>query len=82
MTRYEEIAIFMLETRGTVRTAAKKYNISKSTAHVHVTKYLEKVNYSLYLEIRKLLDYNASQKAVRGGEATRSKYRSLQSLDS
>ena len=72
--RCEMIAIYMLENKATVRAAAKKFGVSKSTVHMDVSKRLERVNPSLFLEVRQVLDVNKAQRHIRGGIATREKY--------
>lgn len=74
--RTQEIAVYMLETGATVRAAAARFGISKSTVHKDLTERLEDVNRSLYLRVRELLDRNKAERHLRGGEATRKKYRS------
>ncbi len=72
--RCEQIALYMLENNATVRKAASRFGISKSTVHKDVTGTLKKYNYRLYLKVKELLDVNKSERHVRGGEATRKKY--------
>lgn len=72
--RCESIAIYMLENRGTVRSAASYFGISKSTVHKDVTQTLKKVNRSLYERVNELLETNKSERHIRGGEATKRKY--------
>ncbi len=75
--RCEEIALYMLENKETVRGAAANFGISKSTVHKDVTSVLKKYNYRLYLEIKSLLDINKAERHMRGGEATRKKYNEI-----
>ena len=70
-----ELAIYMIENRTTVREAAKKFGISKSTVHKDVSERLEKINPVLAKEVRKILDANKAERHIRGGEATREKYK-------
>ncbi len=72
--RCEIIARYMIENGATVRAAAVVFGISKSTVHKDVTRILERENKSLYLEVKKLLETNKSERHMRGGEATRMKY--------
>jgi putative DeoR family transcriptional regulator (stage III sporulation protein D) len=69
-----EIANFIIEEKATVRQAAKKFGVSKSTIHKDVTERLLQVNPSLAGEARKVLDMNKSERHIRGGLATREKY--------
>lgn len=75
---YEQRAIelgeYITETRATVRAAAKKFGISKSTVHSDVTVRLRRVDPDLYGEVRKVLDVNKEERHLRGGMATREKY--------
>jgi putative DeoR family transcriptional regulator (stage III sporulation protein D) len=72
--RAVELAEYILETKATVRQAAKKFGVSKSTVHKDVTERLLRINPGLAAEIRKILDVNKSERHIRGGLATREKY--------
>ncbi len=65
---------YIIESKATVRSAAKKFGISKSTVHKDVSQRLKSVNPGLYREVREILDTNKSQRHIRGGMATRNKY--------
>ena len=73
--RTVEIAQYIIENKVTVRTAAKKFGISKSTVHKDVTERLKKINPVLAEETKKVLDENKAERHIRGGEATRQKYK-------
>lgn len=73
--RTQEIAVFMLETGATVRRAAERFGVSKSTVHKDLTQRLEGFDSSLWQRVRALLDRNKAERHLRGGEATRKKYR-------
>ena len=73
-----DVARYILENRSTVRAAAKEFGISKSTVHKDVTQRLEKVNPFLFAEVRVLLDVNKAERHIRGGLATRRKYKGEQ----
>ena len=73
-----DVAEYILENRSTVRAAAKEFGISKSTVHKDVTQRLEKVNPFLFAEVRVLLDVNKAERHIRGGLATRRKYKGEQ----
>ena len=75
--RAEEIGLYIMQTSSTVRNAAKRFGISKSTVHTDVTKRLENINPSLFEEVRKVLEINKAQRHIRGGIATRQKYKDL-----
>ena len=72
--RAVEIAKYIIETRATVRQAATKFGISKSTAHKDYTDRLVQINPGLAQEVRLVLDVNKQERHIRGGLATREKY--------
>lgn len=74
--RAKVLATYIIETKSTVRQAAKKFNISKSTVHKDISERLQKVNPSLASEAKKILEINKSERHIRGGMATKMKYES------
>ena len=72
--RAEELALYLIENRTTVRDAAKKFGISKSTVHKDISERLPHFNRALYLQVKEVLDVNKAQRHIRGGMATREKY--------
>ena len=68
---------YIIESKATVRSAAKKFGISKSTVHKDVSQRLKSVNPNLYKEVREILENNKNQRHIRGGIATRNKYMML-----
>ena len=70
-----QIAVYIISTGATVCTAAKEFGISKSTVHKDLSERLPGYNNSLYIQVRKILDLNKAQRHIRGGMATREKYR-------
>lgn len=70
-----ELANFIIENNTTVRAAAKRYGISKSTVHKDVTERLEYIDRTLYHRVRKVLEQNKAERHIRGGNATRRKYK-------
>lgn len=70
-----ELAVYMIETGATVRAAAQYFGISKSTVHKDLTQRLPQVNRNLYVQVRQILDINKQERHIRGGMATRKKYR-------
>ena len=70
-----ELAVYIIETGATVRAAAKHFGISKSTVHKDLTYRLKQHNYKLYLQVREILDKNKQERHIRGGMATRRKYK-------
>ena len=73
--RAERLALYIIETRTTVRAAAAKFGISKSTVHKDISERLPQFNRTLYLQVKEVLDVNKAQRHIRGGIATRKKYR-------
>ena len=73
-TRACELAVYMIETGATVRSAAKHFGISKSTVHKDLSQRLPKINKVLYTKVRRVLDENKAQRHIRGGIATKNKY--------
>lgn len=76
--RAMEIAQYIIENNATVRQAAKKFGISKSTVHKDITDRLIQISPSLAAETRKVLDVNKSERHIRGGLATKEKYLRLE----
>ena len=70
-----ELAVYMIETGATVRAAARHFGISKSTVHKDLTQRLEQYNHVLYQQVREILDVNKQERHIRGGMATRRKYK-------
>lgn len=70
-------AIYIIETGATVRDAAKKFQMSKSSIHKDMTERLPQINHALYVGVRGVLNVNLSERATRGGRATRLKYRRI-----
>ncbi|MBP3485047.1 MAG: sporulation transcriptional regulator SpoIIID [Oscillospiraceae bacterium] len=70
-----DLAVYIIENKATVRAAAKQFNISKSTVHKDLTERLKTVNPALYRQVRELLDINKAERHIRGGMATRRKYK-------
>ncbi|MEE0929243.1 MAG: sporulation transcriptional regulator SpoIIID [Acutalibacteraceae bacterium] len=66
---------YILDTGATVRAAAKVFKISKSTVHKDVTERLRFRSPSLYRQVKEVLDKNKSERHLRGGMATKEKYR-------
>ena len=73
--RAVELGEYIIENNATVRAAAKKFHISKSTVHKDVSDRLQIVNPQLYGRVRRVLEVNKAQRHIRGGIATREKYR-------
>ena len=71
------LAHYIIDSKDTVRGAAKKFGISKSTVHKDVSERLKKINPSLAKEVRVVLDENKAERHIRGGMATKMKYSHL-----
>lgn len=69
------LAAYLIENKATVRAVAAHFGISKSTVHKDITQNLKKVNQSLYEQAKEILDINKQERHIRGGEATKRKYR-------
>ena len=69
------LASYLVENKTTVRAVASKFGISKSTVHKDITYNLKKVNKSLYYEAKNILEQNKKERHLRGGEATKNKYK-------
>ncbi|HHW47939.1 MAG TPA: sporulation transcriptional regulator SpoIIID [Clostridiaceae bacterium] len=69
-----ELANYIIEKKATVRSAAKKFGISKSTVHKDVTERLSKIKPDLAEKVRVILEENKAERHIRGGEATKAKY--------
>lgn len=72
--RVLELAKYILDTKATVRAAAVKFRVSKSTVHKDVTERLLEINPSLAHQVKQVLDGNKAERHIRGGMATREKY--------
>ncbi|MBQ7548085.1 MAG: sporulation transcriptional regulator SpoIIID [Clostridia bacterium] len=75
--RAVEIGRYIVKNKATVRSAAKAFGISKSTVHTDMTRKLGDIDNELYQQVRQVLDVNKAQRHIRGGLATREKYRHL-----
>ena len=72
-----DLAVYIIENKTTVRKAAKHFGISKSTVHKDLTERLRTVNPALYSEVRQVLDLNKAERHIRGGMATKRKYKGI-----
>ena len=69
------LGLYIIENNATVRATAARFGISKSTVHKDVTQILKAVNKSLYLDVKSVLEKNKKESHLRGGEATKKKYK-------
>jgi putative DeoR family transcriptional regulator (stage III sporulation protein D) len=72
-----QLAVYIIETGATVRTAAKHFGISKSTVHKDLSQRLPQYNKTLYKQVRLILEENKAQRHIRGGIATKKKYQNI-----
>ena len=70
-----ELAHYLIENRITVRAAAKKFGVSKSTVHKDLSERLPLYDRPLYLQVKAVMEENKAQRHIRGGLATRKKYK-------
>ena len=73
--RCERLGQYIVKHKATVRETAQHFSISKSTVHKDVRSVLRSVNHSLWQEVAQILEQNKSERHLRGGEATRKKYK-------
>ena len=71
------LAQYIIENRTTVRAAAKQFGISKSTVHKDLSERLPKFHPVLYRQVKEILEVNKAQRHIRGGIATRKKYKGV-----
>lgn len=70
-----DLALYIIENNATVRMAAKRFSISKSTVHKDLSQRLPAFNRPLYLQVKEVLERNKAERHIRGGIATRKKYK-------
>ncbi|MCL2563073.1 MAG: sporulation transcriptional regulator SpoIIID [Oscillospiraceae bacterium] len=70
-----DLAVYIIESNATVRAAAKEFGISKSTVHKDLSERLQQFNKPLYLQVKEVLEKNKAERHIRGGIATRMKYK-------
>ena len=75
--RCVELGKYIVETKATVRQTAAVFGVSKSTVHIDVTKRLQAVNPMLQKAVKAVLEENKAERHIRGGNATREKYRQM-----
>jgi len=73
--RAVDLALYIVENGATVREAARRFGVSKSTVHKDLSERLRYIDHPLYAQARTVLDRNKAERHLRGGEATRKKYR-------
>lgn len=73
--RAQELALYIIENKATVRAAASRFGISKSTVHKDLSERLPAINRRLYQQVKEVLNENKAERHIRGGIATRRKYK-------
>ena len=73
--RVKALAGYIIETGSTVRKAAKEFNVSKSTVHKDIAERLNQINPRMAGEAQKILAHNKEERHIRGGFATKMKYK-------
>ena len=68
---------YIVNTGATVRVCAKKYGVSKSTVHKDVSDRLKFVDPALYSDVKAILEKNKAERHIRGGIATKNKYKKM-----
>ena len=76
-SRALELGEYIAETNATVRAAAKQFKISKSTVHKDVTERLRRTDPELWVRVKVVLEHNKEERHIRGGLATRRKYKGI-----
>lgn len=73
--RVLEVANYIIDSKATIRKTAKVFGVSKSTIHKDMTERLPKINPQIADEAKNILDYNKAERHIRGGKATKLKYK-------
>ena len=72
--RAVNLAHYIIDSKDTIRGAAKKFGVSKSTVHKDVSERLLQINRALAIQVREVLNENKAERHIRGGMATKLKY--------
>lgn len=73
-TRVLKLGEYIINNKSTIRETAKFFGISKSTVHKDLAQRLKNINFSIYTDVKKILEINKSERHIRGGFATKNKY--------
>jgi putative DeoR family transcriptional regulator (stage III sporulation protein D) len=76
--RVLEVAHYIIDSKATIRKTAKVFGVSKSTIHKDMTERLPKINPQIAQEAKEILDYNKAERHIRGGKATKMKYKAIE----
>lgn len=77
MERCKVLGTFIFENNATIRQAARRFSYSKSTVHIDVSRRLKEIDVELFERARKVLENNFEEKHLRGGMATKNKYKNM-----
>ena len=77
--RVLDVAKYIIESKATIRKTAKVFGVSKSTIHKDMTERLLKINPEIAEETHMILELNKAERHIRGGDATRMKYKIIES---
>lgn len=75
--RVTELAHYIVDNNATVRQAASRFAVSKSTVHKDIRSRLQNIDLDLYDKVARVLQFNLSERHIRGGIATKEKYKKL-----
>lgn len=75
--RVLEVAKYIIESKSTIRKTAKLFGVSKSTIHKDITERLPKINPQVANEAKEILEFNKAERHIRGGRATKMKYKTV-----
>lgn len=76
--RVLEVANYIIDSKATIRKTAKVFGVSKSTIHKDMTERLPKINPQIADEAKNILDFNKAERHIRGGKATKMKYKAIE----
>ena len=76
--RVLEVAEYIISSKATIRKTAKVFGVSKSTIHKDMTERLPKINPQIAIEAKNILDFNKAERHIRGGKATKMKYKTIE----
>lgn len=74
-TRVKEVANYIIDTKSTIRGAAEVFGVCKSTIHKDMAERLPEINPKIAEETHSILEKNKAERHIRGGIATRNKYK-------
>jgi putative DeoR family transcriptional regulator (stage III sporulation protein D) len=76
--RVLEVANYIISSKATIRKTAKVFGVSKSTIHKDMTERLPKINPQIAKEAKNILEFNKAERHIRGGKATKLKYKAIE----